>query len=116
MSISRLDHVYAETHDWNASVAFWEALGFTFADRWGTDGHRAGRLEAGDAVVVLAEVASDVAPAFNVFFDLADPDEYELAEGAEVVTPLEATHWGTQWIRVRDPEGRVHCLEAQSGE
>jgi len=28
-----------------------------------------------------------------------------------VVTPLSHTHWGSRWIRVADPDGRVHPLE-----
>ena len=93
-------------------MAFWEGLGFEFVDQWGSDGHRAGRLQSKQAVVVLAEVGPDLPAAFNAFFDLADPDRFEIGPGVEVETPLETTHWGTRWIRVTDPDGRVHCLEA----
>jgi catechol 2,3-dioxygenase-like lactoylglutathione lyase family enzyme len=109
--VTGIDHVYAETQEWESSVAFWHSLGFAFVDSWGSEGHRAGRLESNGAAVVLAEVGQDATPAFNVFFDLQDADGYEPGPSARVVTPLEATHWNTRWIRVLDPEGRVHCLE-----
>ena len=107
MGIERIDHLYAETTSWEASVEFWEELGFSIVERWGSDGHRAGRLRKADAVVVLAEVAEE--PAFNVFFDVSQLDAMQ--PGSSVVTPLEDTHWGTRWIRVTDPEGRVFALE-----
>ena len=34
---------------------------------------------------------------------------------AAVVLPLEATHWGTRWMKVQDPDGRVFVLEEVSG-
>lgn len=111
MAVTAIDHIYVETREWEASVEFWRALGFEIVESWGSEGHRAGRLEAGTAVVVLAEVGPDATPAFNVFFDLVDADAYRPGSAAEVVTPLEPTHWDTRWIRARDPEGRIHCLE-----
>ena len=111
MAVTAIDHIYAETREWESSVAFWISLGFEIVASWGSEGHRAGRLESGRAAVVLAEVAADVTPVFNVFFDLQDADEYRPGPEANVVTPLESTHWNTRWIRTCDPEGRVHCLE-----
>lgn len=50
--------------------------------------------------------------AFNVFLALADADAATDLPG--VVTPLSNTHWGTRWIRVADPDGRIHPLEEVS--
>lgn len=111
MGITHLDHLYAETRDWEASVRHWEGLGFTFVERWGSEGHRAGRLTAGTATVVLAEVPPEARPDFLVFFGLEDADHFVIGSDVEVVAPLEETHWGTRWIRVRDPEGRGAALE-----
>jgi hypothetical protein len=104
--------VYAETRHWNESAAFWEGLGFAFADRWGSEGHRAGRLESGDAVVVLAEI-TEGDPDFTVFFDVSDPEHFTPGPAVETLTPLTETHWGTRWIRVQDPESRTHVLESR---
>jgi len=98
MTVTALDHLYVETTDWPGSVDFWEGLGFDITERWGSDGHRAGRLVAGAAAVVLAEVAAD--PEFTVFFAVPDSPD------------LEPTHWGTRLKRVTDPDGRTVALEA----
>lgn len=111
VGITRIDHLYAETKDWQASVDFWRGLGFSFVDEWASDGHRAGRLECGAAALVLAEI-TEGEPAFNVFFDLEDADTTGELPG--VITPLSNTHWGTRWMRVADPEGRIHALEESS--
>lgn len=111
MGITGIGHVYAETSDWEGSVAFWEGLGFSFADRWESDGHRAGRLECNSAAVVLAEVPEEPQH-LSVFFDIERPEDAPDLPG--VVTPLTDTHWGTRWIRVEDPDGRIHALEERS--
>ena len=110
MQITGIDHVYAETLHWEDSLAFWNGLGFELVDSWGSDGHRAGRLESGSAAVVLAEVTEGT-PTFDVFFAVTDADGADDLPG--VVTPSSDTHWGTRWIRVEDPDGRIHALEEQ---
>jgi catechol 2,3-dioxygenase-like lactoylglutathione lyase family enzyme len=112
MAISGIDHLYAETSQWEASVAFWEGLGFAFVERWGSEGHRAGRLACGAAAVVLAEI-TDGDPTFDVFFEVDDLHGIDPAPGVEVVTPPGDTHWGTRWMRVRDPDGRTYALEEE---
>lgn len=111
MGITRIDHLYAETIHWEDSVEFWEGLGFSFVDRWGSKGHRAGKMQCNEAALVLGEIEGGE-PAFNVFFALADADAATDLPG--VVTPLSNTHWGSRWIRVADPDGRVHALEEDS--
>ena len=111
MPITSLDHIYVETRDWDAGIAFWRGIGFAFSDTWGGEGHRAARLVAGEATVVLAEIDGAKQPEFDVFFKLEDADDFESAGAVEVDQALKGTHWGTRWIRVRDPEGRIFCLE-----
>ncbi len=103
MSIEALDHLYLETTSWDETIGFWERRGFAAVERWGSDGHRAGRLVAGSAVIVLAEVVS--APEATVFFRVA-------AEGTG--DAMEPTHWGTRMARVTDPDGRTFALEASA--
>jgi uncharacterized glyoxalase superfamily protein PhnB len=61
---------------------------------------------------VLAESAK---PVQSVHFrvDCAEALAERLAGQGEiaVTTPLGPTHWGTRWIRVRDPDGREFALE-----
>jgi hypothetical protein len=110
MEITGIDHLYVETAHWEHSERFWTNLGFTWEDRWGSDGHRAGRLTSGDATIVLAE-SGDPAP-LTPFFAITGADDATDLPG--LVSPLEPTHWGTRWIRIADPDGRVHALEETS--
>lgn len=112
MPVTSLDHLYAETHHWDETVAFWHGLGFEFVSRWGEEGHRAGRLESGAAAVVVAEVPLGQPAAFTAFFRLDDADDFQPGSAVDVVAPLEDTHWGTRWLRVADPDTRVYALEA----
>jgi catechol 2,3-dioxygenase-like lactoylglutathione lyase family enzyme len=108
MGITRIDHLYAETTDWDATVSFWEHLGFAAIERWGSDGHRAGSFTCGEARIVIAEI-TDGTPEFNVFFQIEEAEMMTELPGE--TTPLSDTHWGTRWIRVTDPDGRLHALE-----
>lgn len=117
MSIEKLGHVYLETRQFDQTVAFWNSLGFTVAEEWGDATHRACRLTSGDAAVVLAEADPAGSPQSpTVHFAMKDPERLAeslaAAENVAVITPLEATHWGTRWIRVQDPDGNLYCLES----
>ncbi|HEU5317187.1 MAG TPA: hypothetical protein VFX49_13845 [Chloroflexota bacterium] len=112
--VQALDHLYLETRSFDAAAAFWQALGFTFAERWGDEQHRAGRLVSGSASVVLAEGR---AGAEVVHFKVPKGALDGLAAALEdsphvkIVTPLEKTHWGTRWLRVQDSDRRIFALE-----
>ena len=112
MAIEAIDHLYIESRSFKDAVAFWESVGFRLVEEWGEDGHQAGRLEAGGAVIVLAE--SDT-PTVDIHFRVNDAERLNdgLAgdDRVSVVQPLEATHWGTRWMRVQDPDGRNFVLE-----
>ena len=116
-TVRALDHLYLETRSFDAAVSFWEALGFKLAERWGDEGHRAGRLVSGAASVVLAEGR---APAQVVHFRVPPGSLDALAASLDgnpslkVVTPVEPTHWGTRWLRVQDSDRRIYALEETS--
>ena len=114
MPIDGLDHVYVECRDFERTLAFWKALGFALVAEWGEDGHRAGRLTSGQAALVLAEAKAPVGPTMHLATRDPEALNARLAKdpAVEVETPLEDTHWGTRWIRVRDPEGNVWALES----
>ena len=44
------------------------------------------------------------------FFRIADSEAFDA--GGAVVARLQATRWGTQMIRVHDPDARIAALEA----
>lgn len=101
MSIEALDHIFLETTSWEETIGFWEQRWFAPIERWGSDRHRAGRLVAGSAVIVLAEV--EAAPEATVFFRVG-------VEGTS--DTMEPTHWGTRMARV--PDGRTFALETDA--
>ena len=116
MSVTGFDHIYVETRHFEKTIAFWEALGFAVAESWGEGDHRACRLFAGTARVVLAEAGAGHDPQrATVHLAMADPatldEEIGGADAVDVISPLEDTHWGTRWIRVRDPDGNLYVLE-----
>jgi uncharacterized glyoxalase superfamily protein PhnB len=117
MSIEAIDHLYVETTAFDEALRFWRGLGFSVADAWGEDGHRACRLESGTAAVVLATADGAEPCPVTVHFRVGDVDalaeQVARAEGSPVgveVAP-EDTHWGTRWMRVRDPDGHVFSVE-----
>jgi catechol 2,3-dioxygenase-like lactoylglutathione lyase family enzyme len=99
MPVKGIDHLYLETRSFDEAVAFWERLGFTLTQCWGQDGHTAGRLEAGNTYIVLAESQT---PVLNLHFGASDIEK--------LGTP-ETTHWGARLLRVQDPDGRTFVLE-----
>jgi catechol 2,3-dioxygenase-like lactoylglutathione lyase family enzyme len=116
MGITGVDHLYIETRSFEKGRAFWESLGFELKEKWGEDGHVAGLLNRGQATVVLAEVKAGEKPEGpTIHFGIDGADAYfaSLSKQAslKIVTKLESTHWGTRWIRVEDPDGRVFALE-----
>jgi hypothetical protein len=102
-----LDHLYRETNHWSDSVAWWGSVGFTFVEQWGAEPHRAGRLECGTAVVVLAEVPASSSPTSSVF--LATDDLAALSRRTGEATT--DTHWGTTMVSLTDPDGRTYNFE-----
>lgn len=119
MSVSGFDHVYMETRHFDRSIAFWEALGFSVAETWGEGEHRACRLQTDGAWVVLAEAGVGHDPQrATVHFAMRDAEKLDAhlteSDAVDVISPLEDTHWGTRWIRVRDPDGNLYVLEARS--
>lgn len=103
-----LDHLYRETAHWEATVALWEGLGFTFAERWGSTPHRAGRMTAGATAIVIAEVLPAEEATDSVFIAV---DDLERLAGL-VGTPIANTHWGTRMVTITDPDGRTYNFES----
>ncbi|HET6951432.1 MAG TPA: hypothetical protein VFI47_13705 [Acidimicrobiales bacterium] len=109
MTTHGLDQLYIETHNWGKSVAFWQALGFTLD--FETD-HHSGRLVGPNGTRIFLAEQSPLEPlGIDVFLSAAEAGT-EPPPNVEVVTGWTATHWGTQILTVRDPDGRLFRLEA----
>jgi hypothetical protein len=111
MTDLRLSHLYRETNHWTDSVGWWSNLGFTFADQWGEEPHRAGRLQKGATVVVLSEVGSRDEITDSVFLVTENLAQIARQTGSDVVE----THWGAPLVTVTDPDGRTYNFEFEDG-
>lgn len=116
MATRGFELVYLETHNWGKSAAFWQALGFKleFED---TDHGHSGLLVADNGSRIFLE-EKDLQDPVGLDLYLAVPDQAECVPNSpvEIVRPFTATHWGTQVMTVRDPDGRLFRLEAGSEE
>ncbi len=113
MTSDGFDHLYVETHDWGAAVAFWESLGFTV--EFETD-HHSGMLRnaAGGPTVFLAEQSIEDPLATEWY--LAVSADWEPPAGMLVVSPFRDTHWGTRVMVIQDPDGHRFRVEAPVGD
>jgi catechol 2,3-dioxygenase-like lactoylglutathione lyase family enzyme len=110
MSTNGIQLLFVETHNWGKTVAFWEALGFKL--EFETD-HHSGLLRAANGTsVFVAEQSLDDPVGLEVYLGVADADDVSPGEPVDVVRPFTASHWGTQLMTVRDPDGRLFRLEA----
>lgn len=109
MATTGFDHLYLETHDWAAAVAFWQRLGFEL--EFETD-HHSGMLRHPDGgpTVFLAEQSIEDPLASQLY--LSAPLDFEPPDGVDVVSPFRATHWNTRVMVVKDPDGHHFRIEA----
>jgi len=110
MTTHGIEGLYVSTHNWGKAVAFFQKLGYTL--EFETD-HHSGQLRNGDGpYVFVAEVPESEPVATELVLHVPDAAAFELPAGVDLVAPFEDTHWGTQRLVVRDPDGRTWNLEA----
>jgi catechol 2,3-dioxygenase-like lactoylglutathione lyase family enzyme len=111
MTTRGLDHLYLETHNWGKSVAFWKALGFEL--EFETD-HHSGQLVAPNGTrIFVAEQSPQDPVGLDVYLGVEQGGAQPPAN-VEVVFGWTDTHWGTQVMTIRDPDGRLLRLERSS--
>ncbi len=124
--IDRFHHLFIEPADFDASLAFYrDVLGWVITENWGGNGTQRGAILSGGGIeVVLAQrsepagkkgAAESSRP--RVHLDIHDIDTRfkEIPKGSHVVTEPQATHWGTRWFVVRDPDGNLIAFEEVHG-
>ncbi len=110
MTTEGIEAVFLETHNWGRAAGFFQALGYELEFE---TGHNSGQLRNGDGpYVFIAEVPEDREPGTRIVFKVADAGAFHADPAVEVVSPFADTHWGTQQMVVRDPDGRLWSLEA----
>jgi catechol 2,3-dioxygenase-like lactoylglutathione lyase family enzyme len=119
--IDRFHHLYIQPADFDASLNFYrDVLGWSVTEEWGDAKEGRGAILSGGGVkVVLAERHEGESGAArpHVHLDIHDIDKRfkALPKGDHVVTEPQATHWGTRWFVLRDPDGNVIAFEEVHG-
>ena len=109
MKTNGVHAVYLETHNWGRSAKFFQSLGFEL--EFETD-HNSGQLRSSTGpYVFIAEVPADREPQVQLALGVTSTEGFDPGPGVEVVRPFEDTHWGTKLMTVRDPDGRLWCIE-----
>jgi hypothetical protein len=111
MTTDGIEAVFLETHNWGTAARFFLALGYEL--EFETD-HNSGQLrnEIGPPVFI-AEVPEDRPVGTQIVFRAASADGFDIdGDAVEVVSPFEETHWGTEQMVVRDPDGRLWSVQA----
>lgn len=110
MTTRGIEAVLVETHDWGRSVRFFQSLGYTL--EFETD-HHSGQLRSAEGpYLFVAEVPEDQPAGIRLGLRVDDAATFVPGDGVEVVSPFEPTHWGTEQMLVRDPDGRAWSVEA----
>jgi len=110
MKTEGIEAVFLTTHNWGKAAKFFQALGYTL--EFETD-HNSGQLRnATGPYLFIAEVPPSQRTEMQLILKVADAEVFRAEPIVEVVTPFEPTHWGTQQMTVRDPDGRVWSLQA----
>jgi hypothetical protein len=110
MATEGIEGIYVETHNWGRTAKFLRELGFDV--EFETD-HGSGMLRCGNGpYIFVEELPSDQALQLQVLVRVSDAETCRPGPPVEVVKPFEETHWGTQEMHVRDPDGRIWSLQA----
>ena len=123
MNNDRFHHLFIQPADFDASLKFYrDTLGWSVTEQWGDEREGRGAILSGGGVkVVIAErhvsEAADGNARPTLHLDIHDIDKRfkALPKGAHVVSEPEATHWGTRWFVVRDPDGNEIAFEEVHG-
>jgi catechol 2,3-dioxygenase-like lactoylglutathione lyase family enzyme len=124
MANDRFNHLFIAPSDFDRAVTFYrESLGWHSVAAWGGDGQPRGVVLNGGAVEIVLAERHDTddhswshgmnghRPTLHLAVDDLDERFLELSPAAEVVVRPEATHWGTRWFVLSDPDGNLIAYE-----
>ena len=114
MATRGFELIYLETHNWGKSAAFWQQLGFKVEFEQ-TDHGRSGVLVSENGTRIFLEEKDLQDPlALDLYLGVIDESLCKPGSPVDIVRDFTPTHWGTQVMTVRDPDGRLFRLEAGS--
>ncbi|MEZ5412627.1 MAG: hypothetical protein R2761_31620 [Acidimicrobiales bacterium] len=111
METDGIEAVFLETHNWGRAARFFQSLGYELDFE---TGHGSGQLRprGGGPYLFIAEVPESQPVGTRLVLGVADAEAFVPDPELDVVSPFQPTHWGTQEMTVRDPDGRVWSLQA----
>jgi hypothetical protein len=111
MSSRGIQGLYVETHNWGATVSFWQELGYELT--FETD-HHSGQLvhPKGGPYLFVAEHPADHALAMSPIIEVDDADAFVPPPTGTATGPFTPTHWNTQELALNDPDGRTMSVQA----
>jgi len=111
MKTNGIDGILIETHNWGATVAFWQDLGYRL--EFETD-HHSGQLRHPDGgpYIFVAERPKDHALQVVLGVAVADAAGFAPPHAGTVVRPFEKQHWPALQMLLADPDGREIAVEA----
>jgi uncharacterized glyoxalase superfamily protein PhnB len=126
----RFDHLFVAPADYDAALTFYrDTLGWQVDFSWGGEGDppeprgcQLGAGASGGMRLVLAEQhASDDhswshgingrRPTLHLRVDDLDARFAAITDASVIVVKPEATHWGTRWFVVKDPDDNLIAYE-----
>jgi hypothetical protein len=110
MKTEGIEAVFLTTHNWGKAAKFFQSLGYTL--EFETDHHSGQLRSATGPYLFIAEVPKSEEPQVQLVLKVPSAEGFQADPIVEVVTPFQPTHWGTQEMTVRDPDGRVWSLQA----
>jgi uncharacterized glyoxalase superfamily protein PhnB len=109
MSGSGVEHVYIETRNWGATVAFWKRFGYEV--HFETDHHSGALVHRTGKPTLFVSERPEGDLTEHLCLGIDDASAFAL-DGFEVDKPWTAEHWDVMEAIVRDPDGRAVSLQA----
>jgi hypothetical protein len=110
MSTKGIEGVFLTTHNWGKAAKFFQSLGYKLDLE---TNHHSGQLSSAiGPYLFIAEIPESEKTGVQMVLRIDDADNFDLPPNVEVLTSFEETHWGTQGMEVRDPDGRIWRIEA----
>jgi hypothetical protein len=106
-----IDGLLIETHNWGATVAFWQDLGYRL--EFETD-HHSGQLRhpGGGPYLFVAERPASDPIVVQLMVGVDDADAFTAPAAGTLARGWEPQHWGVTEAVVDDPDGRPISVQA----
>jgi catechol 2,3-dioxygenase-like lactoylglutathione lyase family enzyme len=111
MGTNGIEGIMIETHNWGATVAFWQALGFEL--EFETD-HHSGQLRhaSGGPFLFVAERPEGHVLETQPIVAVVEAATFEPPSAGGVDRPFEPQHWDVTEMVLLDPDGRRISAQA----